>query len=239
MRNNHTTIDRQFEIEEIIFGRLKRYKKGHNLITYEGTAEDKLCLDYVKNAWHDSEYEVICSIRPCMDIKLQEEVRSFAQQNGYRFVDYIGDCVVDEKEKQFISICCSNVRSAIQEVLSGTNGLLIQGSIMDNKSRDEFKYANDQLQSFSTSANSSSPLVKPGPKSVADWDTLFLFDGLSRTDFLTTYFSRMPTEIEDYQIPVCYLLCYNERQQLAIREMLRGSFEDANKNCTSKEIAKQ
>jgi len=210
MQNQCPIIGKTCEVEELVFRRLQRYKRDRNLITYEGTAEDKLCLNFVKSAWDKNEYEVLCSIRPCMDIQLQEEVHSYAQLNGYQFVDYVGDCVVDEQQKQFISTCC-------------------QGSIMDNWSRDNFESVNEKLQSFST--NNSSLLAKPGPKSMADWDTLFLFDGLSHLDFLATYLKRISTTIEDYEIPVCYLLCYNEQQQLAIREMIRGSFEQTTQNC--------
>ncbi|MCK5017775.1 MAG: hypothetical protein KAS32_11990 [Candidatus Peribacteraceae bacterium] len=207
------------EAENTIIARLQRYGKNTNVLTYEGTLQDQLCLNFVENTWGGHRYEVICSTRPCMSQRLQNDVASFASANGFIFLPHIGDCEIDDVNGKFIKVCCDNVRDALVKSLSGKNGLLVQGSVMDEYSRTSFIKLNSDLHMFE--CHDSSPVVKPGYNTETDWDTLFLFDGFSITDLILLYIKRVSQDIENLEIPICYLLCYNERQQIVIRDIIR------------------
>lgn len=206
-------------VEAVAMHRLRTNSKSHSLITFEGTVLDRLCLHFVRQAWQEQDYSIICSIRPCMDMKLQQEVRQFAEQHSYPFVGYEGDCEVDQHEKKFVTICCDNISAVIRSRLQGRNGQLVLSGLLNGWSQSYFQAINAETESFSAES-SSQYVLNPGPKSNVDWQTLFIFEGFFPIDILAAYFCLVSLDLELHHIPTCYLSCHNEVQQETLRARL-------------------
>lgn len=199
--------------------RLESHQRECNLVTYEGTLLDRLCLHFVSQVWPTDSYRVVCSVRPCMHPLLQAEVRSYAARHGYFFLDYVGDCEVDSERGQFVSVQCNNISMAVTSRLKGTRGLLVLSALLNGWSRRNFLAINSELQSY-TLTSKSLHLLEPGSGTIADWQTLFLFEGLSPIEILATYLWSVSCDLELHHIPLCYLSCYNEEQQVLFRNKL-------------------
>jgi hypothetical protein len=107
----------------------------------------------------------------------------------------------------------------ISNKLKGRNGVLVLSGLLNGWSQSYFQAINADTGSFST-ASTSLHVLNPGPKSGADWQTLFVFEGFYPIDILATYFCAVSLDIELHHIPTCYLSCHNEDQQEVLRDRL-------------------
>lgn len=206
-------------VEAVALHRLWMHRKPHSLITFEGTVLDRLCLHFVRQVWQEQDYTIVCSIRPCMDTRLQQEVRQFAEQHGHPFVGYEGDCEIDQPTKRFVTIRCNNISEVIRSYLQGRNGQLVLSGLLNGWSQSYFQAINAEAESFIATGNSFH-VLNPGPKSEADWQTLFVFEGFYPIDVLAAYFCKVSLDLELHHIPTCYLSCHNEEQQKTMRDRL-------------------
>lgn len=207
------------EVSAVVKRRLRNHRRRSNLLTYEGTILDRLCFHFVSEAWPGGSYSVLCSVRPCMHPLLQSEVRDFAARNGHALVGYSGDCEVDHRGHRFLSVRCDNVAEAITERLRGTDGLLVLSGLLNGGARRNFQAINTESRSF-RHESVPLPLLEPGPGTSADWKTLFLFEGFYPLQILATYLWLVSHDLEVHHIPLCYLTCYNEEQQVVLRDHL-------------------
>jgi len=100
MLSVETLLEKARSVEAVAIQRLRANKKAYNLVTYEGTILDQLCLHFTQRVWKQSDYQVICSIRPCMARSLQVEVEEFARANNHPLIGFEDDCEIDRERNR-------------------------------------------------------------------------------------------------------------------------------------------
>lgn len=212
-------------VRKIATERLRKYKRVVNLLTYEGTILDRLAFHFVNTTWNVDEYRVICSIRPCMHPDLIAEVTYFAAYHGYQLVGFQGDCSARRPWETSVPRSCENISKHIMEHLKGSHGLLISSALLNSETASGFTSINSmysglfKLESHELARYQD---VSDGK----NWATLFLFESLTPLDVVTSYSYFVSTDLQLYHIPLCYLDCYNEKEQLRIIELVKSSQQE-------------
>jgi hypothetical protein len=201
--------------------RLEQHWRDHTLVTYEGTIPDQLAMHFIRGAWPRHSYEIVCSVRPCMDKRLQDEVREFASEHELPFVDFAHDCRINRGTHRFERIACDNVADAITARLQGRNGLLVTSAFLNEWSRPLFEQLNTASPAFHFDA--APELAEPVAGGAKDWQTLFLFEGFFPLDIVVCYRKFVSPTIHQHHVPLCYMICYHEVQQLTILAAARNS----------------
>lgn len=153
-----------------------------------------------------------------MHEQLQGEVADFSLRHRCPLAGFHGDCVIDEQNGRFRAVCCGNISPLIQEACSGSSNLLVSAAVLSSWSGKMLMQANEVKQSYRF-ANGLA-LAEPGCHSTAEWDTLFLFEGLEPLDLVAAYVSDVQPTIQSYWIPRCYLCCFNERVVSGLQQIV-------------------
>lgn len=198
--------------------RLRKEIRKRNVLTYDGTLLDRLALSYVRRIWKPAQYELVCAVRPCMHGQLQGEVADFALRHRCPLAGFNGDCIVDKERGVFRTVRCGNITPLIQEAFSGSGGLLISTAVLSDWSKTMMVQVNETRQSYRFVNGLA--LARPGCRSMAEWETLFLFEGLEPLDLVAAYVSDVQPVIQQYWIPRCYLCCFNERVVSGLQQIV-------------------
>lgn len=179
------------------------------LLTYEGALADRLAFRLAVRVL--TAFDVLCSVRPCMDRALQAEVRAFAAAHGYPLADRGPPCRVDAGG--FVSAACGNVAEPIGRYFGGERGLLIVPAPVGRESRRGFAEANARTRTFDAVA--ADPAFVRGARGA--WVTLLLFEGFAAAELAA---ASEPRERRQHRVPVCWFDCYHDDQQRELRRAL-------------------
>ena len=211
--------------EEVIARRLLRFRRRANLVTYEGSMLDRLALHFVERCWRPKLYSLVCSVRPCMLPALVDEVERFAASRRLPLVGFESDCPARHPWETGTRTC-ENIGQYIYRSLRGTDGLLVTSALTNADTGGRFSVINE---SYSELYVFRSPELadhrQPGPNHT--WSTLFLFEGYWPTDVLLAYLYFVKDALEVHHLPVCYLDCYNERQQRKLIALVQSRKQQA------------
>lgn len=211
--------ERLGRLERTVEARLRRFARPTNLMTYEGTALDRLTYALVRRVWEPGRFEVICSVRPCMLPQLVEDVRAFAGEHGYPVADFKGDCSARFPWLSAEPRSCENVSRMISERLTCTGGLLISSALLNAENAADFEETNRSLSGMYV-LDAPELARHADPSNGRDWRTLFLLRGFTTEEVMAGYLKWVAPDLGRRHFPLCYLDCYNERAQRRMIEAL-------------------
>jgi hypothetical protein len=205
--------------EAIVVDRLRRFKRGVNLLSYEGTVSDRICYEMALRAWPRSDFDVICSVRPCMLPELVAEVRAFARANDFVLAGYDGDCSARYPWLAAEPRSCENVSAMIRQRLQFANGLLVSSGIINSVNEGAFQEVNRERSDLYVFE--SVELARHRDEANGrDWRTLFVLHGFELSDLIAAYLTFVSREIGLRHLPLCYLDCYHEQAQRRMIDLL-------------------
>lgn len=193
-------------LQEGVTGRVLSSLSEVNVLNYEGTALDQLLFDIIDRAGLGSRLTVLCSTRPCMSRRLQESVRVTALANKWNIVTHSHDC--DIRDEKFIRTECQHVSSALSAIFHAKQGTQIISSLVSNRTLDalaDHSISNDSLP--------WNPPCSFLPNYTGrHWTIIAPFSGFSIASILTDFVARFKRLPERWEVPLCYLPCYNEKE---------------------------
>ena len=196
--------------------RFERYLDGMIVFNYEGTISDQILFFLLKEASLLENTHIFCSTRPCMSTALINEVQLFSKENKYKLIPHEKNCIVDPQNNHFIETSCNNVSSYLESIYSSSiSGTLLHSSIMNELTKKSFKEVNKQYLTYERY-----PINGFAINAKHNFDSLFVFQGYTPFEIVVCYiqiFKKIPsTNI----IPTCYLMCYNEGEQVSIQQII-------------------
>ncbi len=218
MPNSENIIQIISIVEKTILRRLDTIKCPI-LFTYEGTLLDQLAYYFIKKKWPNGDYQLVCSVRPCMEKRLVFEVANFAKKHKTILLAFSQDCIVDQKKGVFISTVCQNVTGYIEHWFQKNKGIQIVSALLTRHHLTSFLKTNDECNGAYIITNPKQIIFRNGSNNTKQ---LFLFKDLFPLDMIVSYLYFVSLDLELYHLPLCYLKCYNEQQQMKMREILNN-----------------
>lgn len=203
-------------VENIVMQRLNEIQEPI-LLTYEGTLLDRLALYFVNKKWPDKNYSLICSIRPCMDKKLIEEVTLFAQMQHVILCTFSKNCEIDKKTGIFLLTMCQNISGYIYNWIEKNQGTQIISALLPDYNLPLFFQLNEKMKAGYITKEKEHFVFS---NVLSNSKQVFLFKGLFPLDMVLSYFYFVSFDLDLSHIPLCYLCCYNEQEQKQMRKIL-------------------
>ncbi len=204
--------------ESIVAERLGRFRRGVNVLSYEGTLGDRICYQMARRTWRREDFTVICSVRPCMLPELVTEVRAFARENVFALADFQGDCSARYRWLEQPR-SCENVSALIRERLAFSEGLFVSSALLNSVNDAAFQEVNRERSDLYLFESPELARFRH-PTDGRDWRTLFLLQGFGAADLIAAYLTFVSSDLTRRHFPVCYLNCYHEETQRRMIELL-------------------
>lgn len=206
--------------ERTVARRLARFWRPVTLFTYEGTMLDRLALRFLERCRAPGDYSVVCSVRPCMQPALIQEVRSFASLHGYEVVGFDGDCPARFPWEKEAPRSCEAIGREIYRRLRSTRGLLVSSGPLNQDTFDGFAEVNTEHDGGLYVFESQEIARRRHPGEGKDWRTLFLFQGFTADDLFLASLRYLSSDLQPHHLPLCYQDCYHEQEQRRLIELL-------------------